>query len=186
MHYTDDYLIEEIRAGGNRQEQGIRRLYEQFFYLPRQNRLKYPPLDESDIHSAYNAAIISLRKQLLNGAFRGDSSLSTYLQRIFTNKCIDLLRQKTPANRSIDLEQVRDMQDDAPNPLARLMQADQVERARRALQQLGDVCKQILLDSEYYGYSSEEIARRIGFSNAASVNSKKYTCLQKLRELLTG
>lgn len=184
MQYTDDYLIEEIRAGGNRQELGIRRLYEQFFFLPRQSRQKYPALDESDLISAYNAAIISLRKQLLNGGFRGDSSLSTYLTRIFTNKCIDVLRQNNPAHHSVHIDQISDMEDETQNPLTRLVQSDQLERVRRSLQVLGDVCKQILLDSEYYGYSSEEIAQRIGFSNAASVNSKKYTCLQRLRELL--
>ena len=54
------------------------------------------------------------------------------------------------------------------------------------MDRLGEPCKQIILDAEYWGYSSEEIARRIGFANAKSVNSKKYTCLQKLRQLLAA
>lgn len=187
MQYTDSYLIGEIRAGGNRQEHGIRRLYEQFYYLSRQNRQKFNQLDESEVVTAYNSAIISLRKQLITGTFRGESTLSTYLTRIFTNKCIDLIRQNNPAkHRVASLESVSDMEDETPNALHLLVQSDQVERVRYYLQHMGDVCRQILLDSEYYGYSSEEIAQRIGFNSAASVNSKKYTCLQKLRQFLNA
>ncbi|MBK6930524.1 MAG: sigma-70 family RNA polymerase sigma factor [Saprospirales bacterium] len=186
MQYTDEELIEAIRAGGSRQEQGIRRLYEQFFYLAKAGRSKYRALDGSDLVTAYNSAVISLRKQLISGAFRGDSSLTTYLTRIFTNKCIDELRKRKSLRPETGVEYFPEVEDQTPDALSRLIQSDQVERVQRYLQAIGEVCKQILLDAEYYGYSSEEIAQRIGFSNAASVNSKKYTCLQKLREYLSN
>ncbi len=184
MQHTDEALIEAIHAGGSRQELGIRNLYDQFFYLTRDGRKKYPTLDESDLVTAYNSAVISLRKQLLTGKFRGDSALATYFTRIFTNKCIDLLRKQKSGLQTTPYEYAPEVEDKTPNALHRLIQSDQLERVRRQLQVLGEVCKQILLDSEYHGYSSEEIATRIGFSNAASVNSKKYSCLQKLREAL--
>lgn len=184
MQHTDEALIEDIRAGGSRQEQGIRRLYEQYFYLTRDSRKKFNSLDESDLLTAYNSAVISLRKQLLTSAFRGDSALATYFTRIFTNKCIDQLRKQKSGLQSTPFEYAPEVEDKTPNALSRLIQSDQVERVRRQLQAIGEVCKQILLDSEYYGYSAEEIAERIGFSSAASVNSKKYSCLQKLRESL--
>jgi len=186
MQHTDETLIEDIRAGGNRQEVGIRRLYEQFYYLPRDGRKKYQTLDESDLLTAYNSSIISLRKQLITGAFRGDSALGTYLTRIFTNKCIDELRKQKSGRQTTTFETFPEVEDKTPNALSRLIQSDQLARVRRQLQVIGEVCKKILLDSEYYGYSSEEIAQRIGFSNAASVNSKKYSCLQKLREALSN
>ncbi|TNE67500.1 MAG: sigma-70 family RNA polymerase sigma factor [Bacteroidetes bacterium] len=184
MQYTDDYLIEEIRAGGSRQEKGIRHLYEQFFYIAQTSQQKFRPLQQDEVFSAYNAAIIALRKQVVNGVFRGDSALSTYLTRIFTNKCIDLLRQRKGAQLTADLEYATEVKDETPNALVQLVQSDQIEQIQEFLQRIGDICKQILLDSEYYGYSAEEIAERIGFSNAASVNSKKYTCLQKLRKAM--
>lgn len=184
MQHTDETLIEDICAGGSRQELGIRRLYQQFFYLTRDGRKKYNALDESELVTAYNSAIISLRKHLLAGTFRGDSTLSTYFTRIYTNKCIDLLRKQKSNRDMAPAEYYHDVEDETPNALSRLIQKDQVEHIRRQLQRIGEVCKKILLDSEYYGYNSEEIAQRIGFSNAASVNSKKHTCLQKLRELL--
>lgn len=186
MQYTDDYFIGEINAGGSRQEIAIKHLYEQFFSMTSYGRQKYaPPLDDDDLVTAYNSAVISLREQIVTGAFRGDSSISTYLNRIFTNKCIDLLRAKN-AHPTEPIEKAQEKKDETPGPLKSLIQNDQIERVFRYLKDLGDTCKQILLDSEYWGYSSEEIAKRIGFGNAASVNSKKYTCLQRLRELLGG
>jgi RNA polymerase sigma-70 factor (ECF subfamily) len=184
MQHTDEALIEAIQAGGSHQEKGIRMLYEQYFYLTRDGQKKYSSLDTAALVSAYNSAIISLRKQVLTGKFRGDSTLATYLTRIYTNKCIDQLRKQKSDRKVAPVETFPEVEDETPNALSRLIQSDQVERIRRQLQAIGEVCKQILLDSEYYGYSSEEIAQRIGFSNAASVNSKKYSCLQKLRELL--
>ncbi len=184
MQYTDDYFIAEIHAGGSRQEQAIRQLYEQHFHIVRQSRQKYRTLEPDDLVMAYNASIIALRRQLLAGAFRGESTISTYLTRIFSNKCIDVIRQKSARREeSFDVIPEKAGDDDV---LQRLVQSDRLQQALHYLRELGDVCKQILLDSEYWGYSSEEIAVRIGFNNANSVNSKKYSCLQKLRQMMTS
>lgn len=184
MQYADDYMIAEIQAGGGRQEQAIKRLYEQYFHLVKTSRRKYRTLEEEDFLTAYNSAVLALRRQLVTGNFRGESSLATYLTRIFSNKCIDLLRQKSgPRMEPIEALPERSDEDDT---LQHLIQSDQIKRAMLHLESLGDVCKQILLDSEYWGYSSEEIAERIGFSGANSVNSKKYSCLQKLRQMMTS
>lgn len=183
MQYTDEYFIAEIQAGGQRQERGIRRLYEQYFYLAKTGLRKYRPLTEDDMVTAYNSAVIALRKQLVEGAFRGESAISTYLTRIFTNKCIDLLRQKN-AHPTEPIESAAGIAGESKDSLKQLIQSDQIARVMEGLRQVGDTCKQILMDSEYWGYSSEEIAQRVGFSNAASVNSKKYSCLQKLRQYL--
>lgn len=184
MTYTDEYLIDAIQAGGSRQEEGIRRLYAQFFYMVQKDHRKYRQLDTTDLVTAYNSAVISLREQLVNGAFRSESRLGTYLTRIYKNKCIDLLRQKNVAQREMPVMEIPEAPLEEPSILTRLANADEVEKVQQYLQQISEVCRQILIDSEYYGYTSEEIAERIGFTSAASVNSKKYTCLQRLREFL--
>lgn len=184
MQYTDDYLIAEIQAGGSRQEQAIKRLYEQNFHMARLGGRKYRTLDDEDLVTAFNSAVIALRQQLISNAFRGESSLSTYLTRIFSNRCIDLLRRKS-RSRMESMETVREKAGD-DDILDSLVRSDRLKLAMTLLRQLGDACRQILLDSEYWGYNSEEIAERIGFSTANSVNSKKYSCLQKLRQMLVN
>ena len=59
MLNSDALLIEAIQQGGSRQEQAIRQLYEQCFYRVRDGRSKYRQLDDDDLLSAYNLAVIT-------------------------------------------------------------------------------------------------------------------------------
>ncbi len=183
MTFSDEHLIAELNAGGRRQEQAVKNLYEQCFHLIRFGKTKYRQLDDDDLVSAYNSAVIAVRTQVLNGAFRGESSISTYLNRIFLNRCIDLLRSRS-SNPVEYVERLPDGIDESQDLLDRWISDERIQLVRIKLLELGGVCQQILMYSEYLEYSSEEIAQAIGFKNANSVNSKKYTCLQKLRELL--
>ncbi len=183
MTYNDEHLIGEIHAGGRQQERAIKQLYEQCFHLARFGKTKYRQLDDDDVVSAYNMAILSVRNQILSGAFRGDSTLQTYLNRIFMNRCIDMLRSRS-SNLVEFVERLPETTDDSPDLLSRWATEEQVELVKQKLLQLGSACQQILMYSEYLGYNSVEIAEAIGFKNANSVNSKKYACLQKLRELM--
>jgi RNA polymerase sigma factor (sigma-70 family) len=183
MTYSDEHLTGEIRAGGNRQERAIRQLYEQCFHLARFGKTKYRQLDGDDVVSAYNSAILAVRNQILNGAFRGDSAIQTYLNRIFMNRCIDMLRSKS-SNPVELVERMPDTADESQDLLSRWAGEEQVELVKQKLLQLGGVCQQLLMYSEYLGYSAVETAAAIGFKNANSVNSKKYACLQKLREMM--
>lgn len=183
MTYSDEHLTTEIHAGGRRQELAIKQLYEQCFHLARFGKAKYHQLDNEDLVSAYNSAVIAVRNQILNGAFRGDSAIQTYLNRIFMNRCIDILRSKS--SKPIEfMENLPDTSDESQDFLTRWAAEEQVEMVKAKLLLLGKVCQQILMYSEYLGYSSDEIAEAIGFKNANSVNSKKYACLQKLREFM--
>lgn len=184
--YSDEYLIEEILAGGSRQEAGIRKLYKQYFHLTQTSRSKYQNLEDEDLLIAYNSSILSVRRQIIRGAFRGDSTLWTYLNRVFINKCIDIIRKQS-SNRETVYEQLPETDPvfQVPtNVFDDLVVQDRMKQLIGKMDELGEPCKQIILDSEYWGYSPDEIAHRVGFSNAKSVNSKKYTCLQRLRKLL--
>ncbi|MBV6443370.1 MAG: RNA polymerase sigma factor [Haliscomenobacteraceae bacterium CHB4] len=183
MTYSDEHLTGEIRTGGVRQERAVKHLYEQCFHIVRYGKTKYRQLDDDDLVSAYNSAILAVRNQILNGAFRGDSAIQTYLNRIFMNRCIDFLRAKS-SNPIEFVERLPDNADESQDLLNRWVTEEQIEKVRQKLLQLGGVCQQILMYSEYLGYNSAEIAEAIGFKNANSVNSKKYACLQKLRELM--
>ena len=183
MTYTDDQLIGAIQQGGAGQEKAIRHLYEQCFYMVRDGRGKYRQINDDDLLTAYNAAIIAVRKQILNSAFRGESAIATYLQKIFSNRCIDIIRVNS-SNRTVSFEHIPDSIDESQDLLSNWVREEQLEMVRVKLKLLGGVCEQILHLSEYLDYTAHQIAESIGFSNANSVNSKKYSCLQKLRELM--
>lgn len=180
---SDASILEAIRQGGRSQERGIKQLYELHFTLVAEGRRRYNQLSEEELISAYNSAIISLRRQILENTFRGDSTLKTYLYRIFQNKCIDTLR-KNSTNREMPVAELPEEASPQPGIIRRLIAREHFEWLQSLLDRLGEPCRQILLDSEYWGYSPGEIAERIGFRNARSVSSKKYTCLQQLKKLV--
>lgn len=180
---TDEDLIAGILAGGRRQEAAIRQAYEQFFSIVHQGGRRHARLSEEELLSAYHSAILAVRRQILHARFRGDASLKTYLNKIFFNKCIDILRKNSTVKEETVAELPGSMTVN-PEALSNLIREEELELLLQLLEQLGQSCRQILLDSEYWGYSAEEIAQRIGFSSAASVTSKKYTCLQALKRLL--
>jgi len=183
MTYSDAHLIEEIIQGGPKQEKAIQYLYEQCFYMVHDGRSKYHQLDDDDLLTAYNNAIIAVRRQILNHGFRGESAISTYLQKIFSNRAIDIIRSKT-SNRVMSVEFLPEQPDDSQDILSNWVREEQLALVRKKLLELGGVCEKILILSEYFNHTSQQIAEAIGFSNANSVNSKKYSCLQKLRELM--
>lgn len=183
---TDDQtLLNQIQQGGSVQESAIRQLYQQYFHLALEGRKKYPQLNDDELVSAYNSAILSVRKQIVLGNFRGDSTLWTYLNRIFINRCIDLIRKRS-SNKEETRETLPEDLEKSWGAFTQIERKDDFEQLLQQMNHLGEPCKQIILDAEYYGYSSEEIAQRVGFSNARSVNSKKYTCLQRLRKMLAA
>lgn len=185
---TDLQYIADIQAGGRNQEISIKKLYEQYFYLIRVGRKKYPKMDEDDLLTAYNATIISFRKHILNQGFRGNSSIATYLNRIFFNKCIDILRKHSSNKEDSGYESLPEFPDTTHTPsiLKQIYQEEKLKRVMRLLGHLGGVCKKIIIDAEYWGYNATEIAERVGFSNSRSVSSKKYDCLKRLSKMVAS
>lgn len=179
----DEEIIERIRAGGKEREIAITRLYKKHFPLTFEGKKKFRQLSEDELIHAYNSAIISAKKHIIEGQFQRKSSLRTFLYRIFFNKCIDIIR-KNSSNKVDTYEKIPEPDAREPNFLHELYLKEDFKHMMFLLDKLGDPCRKIILFADYYGYTSEEIAREIGFSNAKSVNSKKYTCLQTLRKML--
>lgn len=182
IRISDKKIIEGIKMGGIQQERSIKKLYEAYFHLVHDGKRKYHQLRHEELLSAYNESIIAIRRHIVEGHFRGASSLWTYLNTIFFRKAVDIIR-KGSSNIVEAVDELPEEMDIAPNMLQKMATQERYQNLLGKLDQLGSPCKEIILDSEYSGYNSEEIAERIGFSNAKSVNSKKYSCLKRLHKM---
>lgn len=180
---TDAEIIEGIRSGGIRRQKLATQIYQQYMGYVYKGQKRYK-LSLEDARDAYADAVTGVCRHIREGRFRGESKLSTYLFKSFSNRCVDKIRRLT-SNSNVEWDElVPTMPDKAKTMIQELVIREDTERLLSLMDELGDNCKKILIDSEYYGFNMEEIAERIGFKNAASVSSMKYRCLNKLKKLL--
>ncbi len=121
----------------------------------------------SDREDAYDAAQEVFIKVYRNiSGFKGKSSLSTWIYRIVSNVCNDMLRRRQRRVNSVsmnasggdDEQQDMDIEDSTPTPEERLEISEQHRILRQALSELSDKNREIitLCDIEQMRY--EEIA----------------------------
>jgi RNA polymerase sigma-70 factor (ECF subfamily) len=181
---SDSKLIECIRHGGQEREWAAGKLLNQHIFYVKKLAKQFSQPEES-VLDAYTDALMLLLDHVAQGRFRGESKLSTYLYQILFNKCRDLL--KKPSTNTVELTEWTEGWDNQSRSLLKdFIEKEDVANLHRYLDQIGETCKQVLLDWGYWGYSMEEIAERTGMADGEQAKKRKYKCLQKLREIMTN
>ena len=116
--------------------------------------------------------------------FRGDSRFSTWLYRLTTNAAIDWLRREK-RHRGMDDVTELELPDDGPGPQDQAEQAEAQQAVRRALGQLSEEHRQVLLLRYMQELDYAEIAAALEISEG-TVKSRISRAKMRLRELLDG
>ena len=116
--------------------------------------------------------------------FRGDSRFSTWLYRLTTNAAIDWLRREK-RHRGMDDVTELELPDDGPSPQDQAEQAETQQAVRRALGQLSEEHRQVLLLRYMQELDYAEIAAALEISEG-TVKSRISRAKMRLRELLDG
>ena len=181
---SDTQLMEAIRVGGQSREWATTQLLDRHIFFVKKLSRQFRQSEEL-VMDAYTDALMLVLDHVVQGRFRGESKLSTYLYQILFNKCRDLLK-KTSTN-TIELNDWTENWDAASHSfLKEFIEKEDVRSLYLYLEKTGSTCKQILLDWGYWGYSMEEIAERAGLENGDQAKKRKYKCLQKLKNLMNG
>ena len=178
---SDADLIDAIRAGGRRRREAETVFFRQYRYLVVKRPRRYR-LSEEEARDAYTDAVIAVVDHIAAGRFRGESSVKTYLSRIFRNKCVDQHRKNTTVS-GVWTDLFPELPDASRDFLRELMGREAVQQVMGYLAQVGDRCRQLLLLSGE-GYSPAEIAAELGFKSPGSASSQRYKCLEKLKTLM--
>ena len=125
------------------------------------------------------------------GSFQAKSSFQTWLLRIAANKAMDYRHKTNAAKRGgkaihVSLDGARDRDDSSidppssrPGPDALLLNAETCQLVRQSLDQLGEMCREII-ELRYYGdLSYDEIAAELRM-NPKTVSSRLSKCLDQL------
>jgi RNA polymerase sigma-70 factor (ECF subfamily) len=120
--------------------------------------LNSPDKAEDAAHEAF------LRAQARMHSYNPAYPLSTWLLKIASNYCIDLLRRKTAETRIFDYEpgQGNDPPAGGPSPLGQILAAEQGRDVRKALSSLSEKYRVPLVLAYYNELSYEEIAEILG------------------------
>ncbi|MBF0508815.1 MAG: sigma-70 family RNA polymerase sigma factor [Deltaproteobacteria bacterium] len=128
--------------------------------------------------------------------FRFESAFSTYLYRIavntYTNRIKSLeykfkkfLVRFDSSDSPNDCDQVVDIKDDAPSPVAQLMAEEKTRAIRKAIDSLPNDWKTVVVLRDVEGLGYDEIEEITGF-NLGTVKSRLARARTQLRKKLAG
>ncbi|MEL6652390.1 MAG: sigma-70 family RNA polymerase sigma factor [Bacteroidota bacterium] len=181
--FSDQEVIEGIRTGGVEQEKWLQKLYDEHFTLV-YSALKKHKVSQQQALDAYSDALIELRKKIVNGSFRGDSSYFSFFYSIFFNKIFNALAK----NKTKKIDWVYEMPTyliDTDQDIVQILETNEsYDSLLRLIEQLGNPCQDILLDTGYWGYTMQEVAERNQLKDAATARNKKFHCLKKLLSII--
>ena len=157
MNLQEQNWIEAAKGGDQEAFGHLVRLYEKRVFALTLRMCKNPADAEEVAQEAFLAAWQGLP------FFRGDSSFSTWLYRLVSNACVDLLRRegrhKAAAGPSLnDEEAAADVTDSAPSPQSLAERAELREQIEAGLAALPPDYRQVLLLREMHQRSYQEIA----------------------------
>ena len=175
---NDSKLLDAIRNG---EEKALVELFSQ-------NRRPITSLvarnqgTEDDAEDVLQEAMVVLWERVRSGSFEYQAKLSTYIYATARNIWFRRLarhRRELPAT-----EETFDVAADDATPLEEMEENERVAAVQKAMEQIGNPCRDLLLLFYWEERSMEEIAMKLGFANADTVKSKKYQCKKSLEHLV--
>lgn len=182
MDRREQRLVDAAKGGDEAAFEELVRLYEKRV-LALTNRMCRNPEDAAE---AAQEAFISAWQGLK--FFRGDSSFSTWLYRLASNACVDLLRREgrhqTAAGPSLNDEETKiDVPDTAATPHEAAEQRELRELIEEGLQSLTPDHRQVLILREMHQLSYDEIAQSLDI-DVGTVKSRISRGRKQLRNFL--
>ena len=182
MERQEQQWVDAARQGDQSAFEQLVKLYEKRVLALTTRMCKNP----ADAEEAAQEAFLSAWQGL--PFFRGDASFSTWLYRLASNACVDLLRREgrlqNAAGPSLNDEEAQlEVPDTAPSPQERAEQAELREQIEAGLQALTPDHRQVLILREMHQLSYDEIAQVLDV-DVGTVKSRINRGRKQLRNFL--
>ena len=181
--FEEEKLIKNIKKGDTDAFDQLVRSFEKKVYNTALRYCKNPD-DAFDISQD-----VFLRVYRYISDFKGDSSLSTWIYRITVNLCTDYVR-KDKTNKTVPLYSSNDeeeyelqLPDDSPSPEELYETKEKIDLLRKAIDNLPDDHREIIVLRDINGLQYEEIARVLEI-NVGTVKSRISRARDKLKSIL--
>jgi len=174
-------VIDAILNGDNAELAEIYSIYRKEFTLWALKKYNCPREEALEI---YQASFFIFYNNIMTGKLRDmTSNLKTYLFAIGKNKILENYRRNTKYvfDAADEVFKIVDEQDyDVTS------KESQYNQISRALEILGDPCRQILELVYYQNRSMDFITNSLGYKNVDSTKNQKYKCMQRLKKIIEG
>jgi len=179
---TELQLIDAARAGDQDAFAQLVRLYEKRVFALTTRMCKNADDAAEAAQDAFLAAWQGLK------FFRGESSFSTWLYRLASNACVDLLRKegrhRSAAGPSLDDEELNiDAVDSLPTPQEAAERKELRQQIEQGLAALSPEHRQVLVLREMHQLSYDEIAEALDM-DIGTVKSRISRARKQLRKIL--
>ena len=179
--FADDELIEAIRSG-NAIDDPVRFIYRRYFGVL-SNYVEQNHGNGQDAEDVFQEAILTLIELVRQNKFRAESSIGTFLYSI--NRFIwlnELKKRGRQEKRNVKYTGGQELLDEGIEKYTGRREARQYVMS--AIDQLGDVCKKILLLFYYEDLPIAEILTKLDYQNEQVVRNKKAKCMKTLEQKL--
>jgi RNA polymerase sigma factor (sigma-70 family) len=175
----DAQLIRAIREGLENPDPYLEYLYEHNRATIRKY-IRANGGDQEEADEVLHAGVIKVFEQIMDGKFRGESALSSYLVRICKNEWID--RKKRAGNRlRSDIETAAQVPQPEDDPLSFMENIDIAAKVRELLQAIDEGCRKLLIWTDGEGRPMKWVAQELNYSLQAAMN-KKSKCRTAMRD----
>lgn len=166
----DSQLIEKIKCGD---ETALDYLYRKNYKMMTRLVLNNNGT-EDEAKDIFQDAVIVFWQKARTDDFVLTSKISTYLYSVCQNLWRKELERKSKLTNELSENTT-------------YTDIDQTERNKilhSCINQLGETCKKVLMFYYFDNLSMQEIADKLGFSNADTAKTKKYKCKKELDDLI--
>lgn len=133
--------------------------------------------DKEEAEDIFQDSIIAFYNYVINLKFKNENSIEGFIFSIAKNKWINRAKQKQKTVREETSFNIAKEEELAPSD-------DFNKVVSSLLEQLGEVCKDLLTYSIFYKLTMEDIALKMGYDNANTAKTKNYKCKQRLVKLV--
>ena len=183
---SDDEIVQSLKGSEAQRRAGEELLFRKYAYFIHEGEIKYK-LSNDDCFNAYSDSILGTLAAVQAATFQERSSLKTYLFRVFSNKCVDIVRHRTTNRQRVHTatattDMYLELSDNAKTVLEQMSDRADVNDLRKRLERVGERCSELLLLFSA-GNSDKVLAQLLSFKSAAVAKTTRLRCLEKLRQL---
>jgi RNA polymerase sigma factor (sigma-70 family) len=183
--YTDTELIEAIKSPHNADlDKAIRYMYDTYYDMLKIYTCQNSGTDE-DAQDVFQEVLVSFIDVVKKDKFRGESSIKTFLFTMNRNTWLNELKKRGRAEKRETI--FENQKDSTLMDVSHIMAENETRKQILSIvDELGEICKQILLAYYYENLSMKEILINVEYESEQALRNKKSKCLKQLEQLLTA